>query len=67
MAHHDVLTNLPNRSLFADTVGRIGGDEFVVLLTDVQDDQGAIEVAEGIGEALRQPLTLDVTRRDRMV
>ncbi|WP_295441168.1 diguanylate cyclase [uncultured Thiodictyon sp.] len=116
MAHHDALTDLPNRSLFfeqvaqalerarrhgnrlallfidldkfkpindscghavgdlvlqvaakritgrlraADTVGRIGGDEFVVLLTDVQDDQGAMEVAEGIGEALRQPIILD--------
>ena len=116
MAHHDVLTNLPNRALFfekvaqalalatrhgtrlallfidldqfkpindtwghavgdlvlqaaaqrmtervraADVIGRIGGDEFVVLLTDVQDEASAIRVAEGIGEALRQPFVLD--------
>ena len=115
MAHHDVLTNLPNRSLFfekvaqalelvkrhgtrlallfidldkfkpindtwghamgdlvlqaaakritnrvraADTVGRIGGDEFVVLLTDLQDAESAVRVAEGIGELLRQPFVL---------
>ncbi|WP_295441174.1 ATP-binding protein [uncultured Thiodictyon sp.] len=43
----------------ADSVGRIGGDEFVVLLTDVQDEEQAVKVAEGIGEALRQPFILD--------
>ena len=116
MAHHDVLTNLPNRALFfekvaqalelakrngprlallfidldkfkpindtwghavgdqvlqavaqrltdrlraADIVGRIGGDEFVVLLTGVQDEAGAVQVAEGIGAVLRQPIVLD--------
>ena len=116
MAHHDVLTNLPNRALFfekvaqalelakrngtrlallfidldkfkpindtwghavgdlvlqavgkrmtdriraADIVGRIGGDEFVVLLTDIKDEARAVKVAEEIGEVLRQPLVLD--------
>ena len=116
MAHHDVLTNLPNRALFfekvaqalelakrngtrlallfidldqfkpindtwghavgdlvlqavakrmtgrvraADIVGRIGGDEFVVLLTDIKDEACAVKVAEGIDEVLRQPFVLD--------
>ncbi len=38
----------------SDTVGRIGGDEFVVLLTDVSLPSNAIRVAERIRQALEQ-------------
>lgn len=42
----------------SDTVGRIGGDEFVVLLTTVDSDQHAALVAEKIRHALNQPIAL---------
>ena len=115
LAHHDALTDLPNRVLFsdrldqalaqvqrnftglaimfidldkfkpindtlghavgdlmlketatrlracvrsADTVGRIGGDEFVVLLPMISHQQDALRVAEKIRHALNQPFEL---------
>lgn len=39
----------------SDTVSRIGGDEFVVLLPVVEEAQGACDVAEKIRMALSQP------------
>jgi diguanylate cyclase (GGDEF)-like protein/PAS domain S-box-containing protein len=116
MAHYDVLTNLPNRTLFfervtqglalarrnknklalmfidldkfkpindtyghavgdlvlqeaarrmaaclrdSDTIGRIGGDEFVVLLPDVDSEDNAAMVADKIRMALNQPFEID--------
>ncbi|WP_166398204.1 putative bifunctional diguanylate cyclase/phosphodiesterase [Rubrobacter marinus] len=38
-----------------DTVARMGGDEFAVLLEDVQDLKGAVRVAERVTEALEAP------------
>jgi diguanylate cyclase (GGDEF)-like protein/PAS domain S-box-containing protein len=40
----------------SDTAARFGGDEFVVLLEDLEDDQAAVEVAERILDDLRRPL-----------
>ena len=119
MAHYDVLTDLPNRSLFfervsqglalarrnrsrlallfidldrfkpindtwgheagdltlkevarrlqrcvraSDTVGRIGGDEFVVLLLDTDGEQAVLGVAEKIRALLSEPIALGVLR-----
>ncbi len=116
MASHDVLTDLPNRGLFAervqqalelakrhatklallfidldqfkpvndtwghrlgdlllravaermkprvraaDTIGRIGGDEFVVLLTDLEEQDAALQVAEELRQALAQPFVIE--------
>jgi diguanylate cyclase (GGDEF)-like protein len=42
-----------------DTLARFGGDEFVVLLPEIEDDQGWRVVVERIREALRTPLNLD--------
>ena len=42
----------------SDTVARIGGDEFVVLLPVVQAEQDALEVAEKIRFSLNQPFEL---------
>ena len=39
----------------ADTVGRVGGDEFVVVLADVTDPEASSRVAEKMVDALRQP------------
>ncbi|MCX7177040.1 MAG: PAS-domain containing protein, partial [Proteobacteria bacterium] len=115
LAHHDLLTDLPNRTLFtdrlqqalakakrdktrlalmyldfdqfkpvndtfghavgdlllkdaakrmrhcmreSDTVARIGGDEFVVLLPSVESEQDALGVAEKLRLALSQPFEL---------
>jgi len=41
-----------------DTAARLGGDEFAVLLEDIEADL-AIEVAERLGDALREPVLLD--------
>jgi diguanylate cyclase (GGDEF)-like protein len=43
----------------ADTVARIGGDEFVVLLEDLVDTREAIQVADRVLEALASELRLD--------
>ncbi len=42
----------------SDTVGRIGGDEFVILLQDVADADCAFQVAEKIRLMLNQPFEL---------
>jgi diguanylate cyclase (GGDEF)-like protein/PAS domain S-box-containing protein len=42
----------------ADTVARIGGDEFVVLLTEVRGADDALAVAGKIHHTLRQPITV---------
>jgi len=44
-----------------DTVGRFGGDEFVVVLDDLDGVGAAIQVAERIGEAMREPIAVDRT------
>lgn len=40
-----------------DTVARMGGDEFTLLLENLADIQGAVSVAERIARALEQPLS----------
>ena len=42
----------------ADTVARIGGDEFIVLLSEIYSRQDAIDVAEKIGKAIGTPLQI---------
>jgi diguanylate cyclase (GGDEF)-like protein len=38
-----------------DTVARVGGDEFVLLLTDVEGVDDVVEVAERVGRSLKEP------------
>ena len=45
----------------ADTAARFGGDEFAILLEDVDDPQVAVETAERILDSLARPLELDNT------
>jgi len=48
-----------------DTVARIGGDEFVVLLSDVgSDTQATARRAQGVAEKIRQALSRPVRIRD---
>ena len=42
-----------------DTVARCGGDEFVVVLSDIGDPKDAAAVAEKLGEALRRPFHVE--------
>ena len=42
-----------------DTFARFGGDEFTVMVEDVQVPDDAVRVAERIMEELREPFTLD--------
>ncbi|AMC35571.1 GGDEF domain-containing protein [Janthinobacterium sp. B9-8] len=43
----------------SDSVGRIGGDEFMVLLPEISSESDASAVAEKIRESLNQPFSLD--------
>ncbi len=42
-----------------DTVGRLGGDEFTILLDDISDVAAAARIAERIHEELRNPFEVD--------
>jgi diguanylate cyclase (GGDEF)-like protein/PAS domain S-box-containing protein len=42
-----------------DTLARFGGDEFVVLIEDLDDAAEAVRVAERIAEELRRPFVLE--------
>lgn len=46
----------------SDTVARIGGDEFVILLRQVQWDDDAIGVAEKVRAAIAQPYDVESRR-----
>src|SRR6266536_4088187 len=41
-----------------DTVARVGGDEFTILLEDITDEKEAISVAERIHQELKKPFLL---------
>ncbi|HUR53364.1 MAG TPA: EAL domain-containing protein [Gemmataceae bacterium] len=43
----------------ADTVARVGGDEFVILLEDVRDETDPARVADRVQELLKEPVELD--------
>ncbi|HEY0371859.1 MAG TPA: PAS domain S-box protein [Thermoanaerobaculia bacterium] len=42
-----------------DTVARMGGDEFTILLGDIADRRSASAVAQKVLEAVRHPVTID--------
>lgn len=43
----------------ADTIARLNGDEFTVLLEDLDSESGAVMVAERLQQAVGQPIDLD--------
>ncbi|GAW94561.1 bifunctional diguanylate cyclase/phosphodiesterase [Colwellia marinimaniae] len=66
LGHHagDLLLKIIARELLAivrdkDTVARIGGDEFVILIEDLRSNEEAFDVAQRITKFLQQPFTLD--------
>jgi diguanylate cyclase (GGDEF)-like protein/PAS domain S-box-containing protein len=42
-----------------DTIGRFGGDEFVLLVEDIKDVTDAIHVAQRIQNSLKEPIAID--------
>jgi len=54
----EVATRISHCLRESDTVGRIGGDEFVVLLNCISQPEHATSVAEKIRFALEQPFEL---------
>ncbi|MCT2535161.1 diguanylate cyclase [Aquibacillus koreensis] len=45
-----------------DTVSRMGGDEFQVILPDLQDKSDATEICQHIVEAMKEPIEVGDTR-----
>ncbi|HCN71343.1 MAG TPA: diguanylate cyclase, partial [Pusillimonas sp.] len=43
----------------SDTVARVGGDEFVILLTDLAQDDDAYQVADKVHLAMVQPFLVE--------
>lgn len=50
-----LLSGIPRTS---DTVARFGGDEFVILLEDIEGRDGAVRVVEEINQLLQNPFML---------
>jgi diguanylate cyclase (GGDEF)-like protein len=44
-----------------DTVGRFGGDEFVILCDDLATDHDAVVIAERVHAEVHEPLTIEAT------
>ncbi len=59
---HEVGRRISGCARESDTVGRMGGDEFVVLLTGIKQAAHALLVAVKIRAALQQPFALDEQR-----
>ena len=43
----------------SDTVGRFGGDEFVIIAEDAPDQQDLVRIAARVADSLAEPLDLD--------
>lgn len=43
----------------SDTVGRLGGDEFIVLISSLNDENDALAIAERLLHAFRKPFKLE--------
>jgi diguanylate cyclase (GGDEF)-like protein len=56
---HVVATRLLKASRGCDTVARIGGDEFAILLEDVHQLDDVLVVVTRIMESMRQPVALE--------
>ncbi|MGH9017097.1 MAG: diguanylate cyclase domain-containing protein [Acidimicrobiales bacterium] len=54
-----VLTGVAQRLVAcvrpSDTVGRVGGDEFVIVCEELADERGALDIAERVLQALAEP------------
>lgn len=53
-----VATRLTDCVRDADTVARVGGDEFAVLISDLREEEDAATIARKIVDALERPFTV---------
>jgi diguanylate cyclase (GGDEF)-like protein/PAS domain S-box-containing protein len=58
----EIARRLESSLRSVDTVARFGGDEFAVLVEDIQDETDAINVAQRIQESIRSPLYINVNQ-----
>jgi len=54
-----VAQRLTNCLRATDTVARFGGDEFTIVLPNIDDETSVIQVAQKIGREVAEPYTLD--------
>ncbi|MBF0572861.1 MAG: EAL domain-containing protein, partial [Desulfamplus sp.] len=54
-----IAERLINETRPGDTVGRLAGDEFIVLCENISSEQTIITIAERINKTLREPFDLD--------
>lgn len=54
----EVAGRLQARTRESDTLARIGGDEFGLLLTGIQDKEGAIAVTKSLLDVLQEPFAV---------
>lgn len=54
-----VAERLQERTRESDTIARIGGDEFGLLLTGIQDQEGAKVMARSLLEVLKKPFPIN--------
>ena len=54
-----VASRIPAALREVDVVSRHGGDEFLVVLPDVEDEQGPVPVAEKLLAAISEPMLVD--------
>ncbi len=60
-ALQEVATRLENVVRETDTVSRVGGDEFVILLSRVHNSDDTVQVAEKVLAAITQPFSIQQT------
>ena len=54
----EVAERVQARTRQSDTLARIGGDEFGLLLTGIQNPEGAIAVTQSLLDVIREPFTI---------
>ncbi|MGA2571293.1 MAG: EAL domain-containing protein [Terracidiphilus sp.] len=55
----EVATRLKPRVRLSDTMARVGGDEFTVILTSIKKSEGAATAAHALLEVLDQPFKIE--------
>jgi len=55
----EVAKRLKNCIRASDTAARYSGDEFIILLQDVDDGSGSLPVAEQVIHSINQPINID--------